>query len=149
MLRCLRIAFAGFLLAIYSSPLWSATCLTTPPNPPFTPPAPQRAIPGGQFFWYGTEALWTMLPINGVWNRLPYSSEAKGYVQKVAWWRQGYNNRTEQNPKLIVTGRRLDGDAPSFAVSDATNAYTSDIGSTMLVGIRFFISVFSAFRKEI
>ena len=137
MLRCLRIAFAGLLLsAIYSSPLWSATCLTTlPPNPPFTPPGPQRTIPAGQFFWYGTEALWTMLPISGAWNGLPYSPEAKGYVQKVGWWRQGYNNRTEPKPKLIVTGRRLDGDAPALAVSDATNAYSPDIGSAMLVGI--------------
>jgi hypothetical protein len=138
MLPCLRKVFAGFLLStIYSSHLWSATCLTTlPPNPPFTPPAPQRAIPAGQFFWYGTEALWTTLPISGAWNGLhPYSSETKGYRQKVFWWRQGYNAKTEQKPKLIVTGRRLDGDAPSFAVSDATNAYAPDIGSAMLVGI--------------
>jgi len=76
-----------------------------------------------------------MLPISGAWNGLPYSPEAKGYVQKVGWWRQGYNNRTEPKPKLIVTGRRLDGDAPALAVSDATNAYSPDIGSAMLVGI--------------
>ena len=137
MLPYLRIAFAGFLLAICCSHLWSATCLTTlPPNPPFTPPAPQRTMQVGQFFWYGTEALWTMLPISGTWLGLPYSSETpKGYFQKVFWWRQGYNRKTEEKPKLIVTGRRLDGDAPSFAVSDATNAYTSDIGSAMLAGI--------------
>ncbi len=88
-----------------------------------------------QEFWYGTEALWTFLPISGSWKGLPrYNSDTEGYRQKVFWWREDYDSQAEPKPKLVVTGRRLDGDG-SFAVSNATNASTPNMGSTMLVGI--------------
>jgi hypothetical protein len=82
------------------------TCLVTPPpGPPFTPPP-------------------------------PYSPQAPaGYTQKLAWWRKGYDWRAEPQPKLTVSGRRLDAPAPPFKFSDATNAFAEDIGSTMLIGV--------------
>ncbi len=43
------------------------TCpVTGPPDPAFVPPAPYPAKPPGQqMFWFGTEKLWTWLPLDG------------------------------------------------------------------------------------
>jgi hypothetical protein len=57
------------------------------------------------------------------------------YGQKVFWWRQGYDWRSEPQPPLTVTGRRIDGSAGPLVASSATNAFASDIGSAMLVGV--------------
>ena len=97
--------------------------VTRPPNPPFTPPPPYPPVPGSRF-WYGTEALWTWLPADGTWQILR---------DKSFWWRVGYDWRTEQQPRLKVTGRRLDAPAPPFVDSGpATNGYRDDIGAFML-----------------
>lgn len=110
--------------------------VTRPPDPPFTPPQPYS--PDGPFpsqFWYGTDALWTAIPRDGVWSALPHNPE--GYTQKVFWWRNGYSWTEEPEPQLSVTGRRLDMPAPPLNVSRATNAFAADIGSAMLVGVDF------------
>ena len=75
-------------------------------------------------FWYGSDALWTVLPVSG--------KGGVGGPGKSFWWRKGYDPHTETNPHLILTARRIDGEAPSIAVSDATNA-----GGGMLIGFRF------------
>ena len=112
------------------------TCpVTRPSDPPFTPLLPYPANPPGNEFWYGTDSLWTALPLNGVWEALPHNPE--GYTQKVFWWRVGYSPSAEPQPNLIVTGRRLDAPSPPLHVSRATNAFASDIGSAMLVGVDF------------
>ncbi len=74
-----------------------------------------------------------MLQSDGTWAQLPHHEA--GYTQKLVWWRQGYDWRTEPEPDLTVTGRRLDVAAPTLVVSDATNGYHPDVGSFMLVGI--------------
>ena len=133
MVRSLRLALPTFLFLTFGLQSGLAACLTTlAPNPPFMPPEPYRATVSAGTFWYGSNALWTLLPINGTW-RLARSD--KGFAQKVWWWREGYNNRTEQKPRLILTGRRLDGEAPSIAVAEATNAYEASLGSAMLIGV--------------
>lgn len=66
---------------------------------------------------------------------LPNNPE--GFTQKIFWWRDGYVWDEEPQPDLIVTGERLDAKAPPLVVSKATNAYASDIGSAMLVGVGF------------
>jgi len=113
-----------------------ASCpITQPANPPFIPPSPYPPTPplyAGEF-WYGTEALWTMLRADGTWGRLPYANGL--YTQKVFWWRQGYDYRTDPMPDLTVTGRRLDVPAPPITTSGATNGSRSDIGSFMIVGV--------------
>ena len=110
--------------------------VTTPQAPPFTPPAPYSPTsPFPNDFWYGISSLWTLLPTSGKWATLPY--DGTGYGQKVFWWREGYVWTDEPEPDLIVTGERLDAEAPSFHASKATNAYASDIGSAMLVGVDF------------
>ncbi len=113
------------------------TCpVTKTSDPPFTPPEQYPDNPPEQNFWYGSASLWTAIPSNGVWYDLPHNSE--GYSQKVFWWRDGYSVTEEPEPALIVTGRRLDADAPTLQSSKATNAYGGDLGSaSMLVGVDF------------
>ena len=109
--------------------------LTTPPNPPFIPPSPYDTLNSFKdYFWFGSSSLWTVLPQNGVWNGLPFSPSA-GYTQKVLWWRDGYVWTDEPEPNLIVSGERLDASATPLRASKATNAYASDIGSAMMVGV--------------
>jgi hypothetical protein len=109
--------------------------VTRPPDPPFTPPEPYPRSAPREDFWYGTDALWTALPQYGVWSALPHNPE--GYTQKVVWWRKGYSWTEEPEPRLVVTGRRLDALAPPLNVSRTTNAYTPKFGSAMLVGVDF------------
>lgn len=109
--------------------------VTRLPVPPFTPPEPYPRSAPGQDFWYGADALWTALPQYGVWSALPHNPE--GYTQKIFWWRKGYSWTEEPEPKLTVTGRRLDALAPPLNVSKATSAYTPEFGSGMLVGVDF------------
>ena len=109
------------------------TCpITTPSSPRFVPPvppAPQSASPPADEFWYGTQALWTALRLDGTWNGLPYQDGA--YTQKVFWWSRDYDWKSP----LSVTGKRLDGSAPPLRSSPATNAFAEDIGSSILVGV--------------
>jgi hypothetical protein len=106
--------------------------LTQPSLTPFVPPPPNAPnAPYG--FWYGTDALWTVVPSDGVWSSLPYYGGT--YSQKVLWWRQGYSWTEEPQPELSVTGQRLDASAPPLRASRATNAFAPDIQSAMLVGI--------------
>jgi hypothetical protein len=108
---------------------------TLEPALPFVPPAPYPPQPPGDYFWYGTESLWTAVPRTGVWDSLSHNRD--GYTQKVLWWRQGYSWTEEPQPDLVVNGRRLDADAPPLNVSRATNAFAEDIQSAMLVGVDF------------
>jgi hypothetical protein len=111
-----------------------ASCpLTVPQDPPFIPPAPYDSLGFEGEFWYGFTSLWTAVRQNGIWEALPHNSN--GYTQKVLWWREGYIWNEEPQPQLIVTGKRLDAAAPPLIASEATNAFASDIGSAMLVGV--------------
>lgn len=83
-------------------------------------------------FWYGTPALWTNLPSDGIWWELP--QDDVGYVQKAVFWREGWVALNEPNPALTVSGRRLDAPASSFTESDATHGW-DETGYFMLVGI--------------
>lgn len=111
-----------------------ASCpLTIPQDPPFTPPSPYDSMGFEAEFWYGSDALWTAVRQNGIWEALPQNPE--GYTQKVFWWRDRYVWTEEPEPDLTVTGERLDASAPPLHASEATNASASDIGSAMLVGV--------------
>jgi len=103
--------------------------VTKPSQPPFSPPID---VEYEERFWYGTPALWTNLPSDGIWWGLP--RDDSGFVQKVVFWREGFDALSEPNPALTVTGRRLDGWAPTFTLSDATHGF-DETGSFMLIGI--------------
>ena len=107
-------------------------CRTTePPNPPFVAPAPYPPnAPEGRF-WYGTDALWTMLSVDARWSD---NLNGKGHVTKLVFWRRGFDWRTEHEPALTITGRRLDGDAPPVSSSHANAVFTTD-QPAMMTGI--------------
>jgi hypothetical protein len=108
MLRYFLVVMAALLLPV----LALAQCLTTlAPNPPFVPPAPYPPSAPNGTFWYGTEALWTAVDVDGKWSMRNNVLNGKGYRTKLVFWRRGFDSRTEPEPKLIVTGKRLDGDA--------------------------------------
>ncbi|HYL17030.1 MAG TPA: hypothetical protein VEV41_28620 [Terriglobales bacterium] len=86
-------------------------------------------------FWFGTDRLWTALPASGTWSGLGhYTPNDPTFRQKMGWWRQGYDYRTEPQPKLKVTGKRLDAPATPL-IAEASNV----AGSLpyMMVGMNF------------
>jgi len=97
---------------------------------PYSPIAPWESI-----FWFGSEHLWTALHNDGVWWGLPLNPD--GYTQKIMWWSSLFNLPEELEPALVVTGRRLDADAPALRFYGATNAMADDIGEAMLTGVEF------------
>ncbi len=48
-----------------------------------------------------------------------------------------YSLPDEPQPALVVTGRRLDAEAPALRFYGATNAMADDIGEAMLTGVEF------------
>jgi hypothetical protein len=134
MCRKLLISFSTLLLLVAClpqlSPDKSDVCpISQPQQPPFSPPLDVNY--GGRF-WYGSPALWTNLPTDGIWWGLPKDED--GYVQKAVFWREGFTALEELNPDLIVSGRRLDAAAPAFSFSDATHGW-DETGDFMLMGI--------------
>jgi hypothetical protein len=107
--------------------------VTQPQDPLFVPPEPYASTAPYGEFWYGTNDLWTMLQPDGLWYALPYDGD--GYGQKVFWWREGYDAKTEPQPQITLSGRRLDGDAPAFEQTGGTNGYHADMGEFMLTGV--------------
>jgi hypothetical protein len=103
-------------------PIPPATCpITQPQSEPFVPPAPYPTKHSeATSFWLGSEKLWTLRPIDGLWYGLRSDS---GYRNKVFWWRKGYDWRTENPPQLKVTGKRLDAPAPSLYLERANPAF--------------------------
>ena len=107
--------------------------VTLPPVRQFTPPLPYPALPpSDDRFWYGSEALWVMPKIDGMWRG---QRTAAGYRDKLFVWRSGYDGRIEQQPKLTVKGKRLDAESSPFIISPATNAYYPSFGWAMLAGV--------------
>jgi len=108
--------------------LSSGSCpVTQPPFPPFIPPAVFAGVPQLEEFWYGSAALWTRLPNTGDFL-LP------GRVQKVFYWRPGFDGRVEHRPAMVVTLERLDAPAAPVEITNATNAFF-DGSWAMLVGV--------------
>ena len=129
-----------------------ASCLVTSrPARPFIPPADYRTeeLPE-HLFWIGTNELWTTIYEPMVWQWAPHQpgheQEVQPLTAKIFWYRVGYDWRAEPQPKLTITGRRLDGPAPPLMVmtrprrngapAQATNAIIDYTGrGAMLTGI--------------
>src|SRR5579883_2795162 len=117
------------LLVIASNSL-PAACLTTlPQSPPFIPPAPYPSDASGGF-WYGSDALWTRLPLNDDWARA-------GVGSKFFFFSKDFDWRTARQPFLILTGKRVDGDARPVALAGGTNAGGGQGRKAILVGFAF------------
>ncbi|MGE5735465.1 MAG: energy transducer TonB [Acidobacteriota bacterium] len=93
-----------------------ASCHVTLPAegtmPSTSVPATQVGIGAdGRVAAYGTEKLWTMLPIDGTWRGwMPSRPGDFAYENKLPW-RGAFSYK---DGPLKVTGQRLDGAAPSF-----------------------------------
>ena len=100
--------------------------VTKPPDPSFQPPAGYQL--GRDMTWVGTPRLWTFVPADGVWNGLGhYTPEDSRFRQRLFWWSQGYDWRTENPPQLTITGTRLDGPASPLTTDEHANAgWTND-----------------------
>jgi hypothetical protein len=112
--------------------------VTKPPLMAFNPPSPYPAELPASSFWFGTENLWTMLPMNGTWKGLPhYLPTDSAFRNKLFWLHEGYDWRTENPPSLVVTGRRLDAPAPPLTMDEHANSgWTDDSHHPfMVVGI--------------
>ncbi len=118
------ISAAGLTLSTFANRgLGSSLCFpTTFQSPAFEPPTPYSNTTDPATFLYGTYDLWTSLPVSGAWTNLPHNNE--GYCQKLFFWRRGYDWRADSHPNLILTGKRIDADAPTIAFSNASPAFT-------------------------
>lgn len=116
------------------------TCVVTrPPEKTFVPPAPYPSDSSKYSFWFGTNQLWTFLPVTGTWLHLGhYTPDDPTFRQKMFWFAQGYDWRKEPQPKLVITGRRVDGPSGPLLSDRANNGWTVDKNHAfMVVGINF------------
>jgi hypothetical protein len=109
--------------------------VTKLPEHPFLPPAPYLSDGNS---WIGSPRLWTFIPEGGIWRGLPhYRWDDPRFRQKLFWWSEGYEGRTENPPELVITGKRLDGAAPPLGTDEHANAgWTNDgYDAFMVTGI--------------
>jgi hypothetical protein len=112
--------------------------ITKPPAHPFVPPSPYPSQISPDGFWFGTGKLWTQLPTDGTWKGLShYRPTDTAFRQKLFWWREGYDWRNDSQPKLKVTGKRLDSTAaPLVSGEHAEAGWKGDSSHAfMVVGI--------------
>lgn len=143
MFRCLPLLCLFFLahssfgqsISLTSDDVPDACSVTTRSQATsFIPPKPYQQEASTGTFWFGSDKLWTFLPIDGTWRGLGhYAPNDPTFRQKVFFWRQGYDWRADPNPKLRITGRRLDGEADPLFADRADNVSTDPAG--MVVGI--------------
>jgi hypothetical protein len=122
----IQVAVSRFSQAGPSPP--NSCPVTKPPWMAFIPPSPYPTeLPAGSF-WFGNEKLWTSLPMDGTWNGLPHFRPTDiAFRNKLFWWHEGYDWRTENPPNLSVTGKRLDAPASPLATDEhANNGWTND-----------------------
>jgi hypothetical protein len=117
-----------------------AACpITKPPYPPYIPPPPYSSELRNDWFRFGTDELWVDLPANGTWPLGHYEPTNPAFRQKLFWYREGYEARGEPNPRLIVTGKRIDAWAPPMGVDGPNSAWVSTNPEIyfMTVGLNF------------
>jgi hypothetical protein len=94
----------------------AANCrVTLPADGVFEPPSSVSLGPlrTPDRFFFGTEGLWTVLPADGTWRGQATSKRGDFvYDDKFQWFRT--RAFTPQDGPLTISGKRLDGSAPSF-----------------------------------
>jgi hypothetical protein len=95
-------------------------------------PATHFGLAAGRF-WFGTEKLWTVLPTDGTWRgSVPSKPGDFSYSDKLPWFRL-HPAFSEKEGPLTITGKRLDGPAPSFTET-FENAFSRDDDNAMMMG---------------
>jgi hypothetical protein len=127
---------AGIEAAVSRGPNASSSCPVTKSSlMAFNPPSPYPTEQPADSFWFGTESLWTILPMDGTWKGLPLWSVAEqsenehdsdrptvpAFRNKLFWWHDGFDWRTEDPPYLTVTGKRLDGPVRPLTTDGVNN----------------------------
>lgn len=104
--------------------------VTQPPTPGFQPPDGYPPEPNlDDAVWFGTEALWTVLPVDGYYGQ-----------RKSVWWSTSFpGGPQEPQPDIDVTWERLDlrdSSKQSFTTNAGrgTNAHTPEDGWFMIAG---------------
>ena len=94
----------------------------------FVPPSPYPQNPGKGNFWYGSDKLWTALPVDGTWRGLPhYTPDDPTFRQKLAFYRQGYTAQDQpQPPRLSIMGRRLDAATSKLGLDSPNTVWHDD-----------------------
>jgi len=117
-----------------------ANChVTLPAEERFVPPAPTGAIDrlklSADQFWFGSEKLWTVLPADGTWRgTVPSKTGDFAYGDKLPWFLL-HPAFSEKDERLTVTGKMLDGTAPSFTETEGRFfANSQDDDAAMIVG---------------
>jgi hypothetical protein len=88
----------------------------------------------GRVSAYGTEKLFTFLPTDGIWRgRVPSKLGDFAYENKLPWFRF-YPGFSLKNESLTVTGKRLDGPAPSFTETFEGMAFADEGKNAMIMG---------------
>jgi hypothetical protein len=116
------------------------TCPVTKPYQAslFVPPSPYPAKAPVGDFWFGSDRLWTALPVNGTWRGLGhYTPSDPTFRQKLFFWREGYDRHTEPRPSFKVTGKRLDSPAPPLLSDQANSGWIKPENTFMVTGINF------------
>jgi hypothetical protein len=114
------------------------TCsVTKPATQPFVPPPPYPAKPSRGGFWFGTDRLWTALPVTGTWRLGHYTHDDPTFRQKLFFWRQGYDARAEPRPNLTVSGRRIDSSAGPLQTDGKGNGGRTKDDQFIVTGISF------------
>lgn len=102
----------------------------------FVPPAPYpRQLPSTDTFWYGSELLWTNIPLDGVWHLKNDVDQHGAYVTKLIFWHRGFDWRKEREPKFTFTARRLDVDAQPIVQSGAIPIFVTGATPAMMIGV--------------
>lgn len=118
------------IATVQDSSMNAGECPVTLPGEGFTAPKPYPANPSVKGTrtdaWYGTEELWTILPVNGEYG-----------LRKSVWWSTDFpGGVAEEKPPISVTWERLDVDAPILTAGDpGTNAHTAAHRWFMIAGI--------------
>ncbi|MDH5607256.1 MAG: hypothetical protein OEY93_10235 [Anaerolineae bacterium] len=107
----------------------SAGCPVTAPSKRFINPLEDYP----SHFWYGTEALWTILPNDGIW-RLSFGEE--GFGQKTFWWGEELSREEEPSPDLRVLAKKINGNE-IIEGEKVTYGYHEKLRSFILVGLDF------------
>jgi hypothetical protein len=100
--------------------------VTLPATLPLSAPESHPDQPGNpEMAWYGTEDLWTALPIDGDYG-----------PRKSVWWSSSFaGGGIEQTPAIDVVWERLDADDPPITNDGyGTNAHTVADGWFMIAG---------------
>jgi hypothetical protein len=109
-------------------PTTTLQCPITLPGAGFRAPEPYPTdYPHEGLAWYGTDALWTALAVEG----------DHGPRKTVLWSAAFPGGAVEERPEVWVTWRRLDVDPPVELDNggEATNAATAEEGWFMIAGI--------------